>query len=440
MFGSDVLEVALGLTLFFLLASLMATAIRELIEAVLKTRAMDLERGVRELLDDPRGQAMAKSFFDHAYIFSLFRGSYDPAKLKSAGLVGRLLPTDHRLVKDKGGFEMPLAARRSLPTYIPAGQFATAVIDLVGRGSGSWPYPVSSEALTLDTLRQRAAGLPSPRLQRAVLAAIDHADGEMAKVKTNLETWFNGSMDRVSGAYKRRTQAWLLAIGLLIAVGFNLDAITVAGRLVNDPVLRKAAAAEAQKLHDERAANPVQAADPAARTVVQTAKDSAKTLADLKSDLTDIGYPIGWRFTGETTAPWWTRQPVPGPQGCEDPGEGDRCLKVAPGGGFSLGLLLGWLISAIAISLGAPFWFDVLNKVMVIRSTVKPTEKSKDEGSEDRQPKPPPEGVETVLESFGPRGAPPPPPPPAEPVKPLPVAGFEPEEWKPGHTNPGEVL
>jgi hypothetical protein len=48
--------------------------------------------------------------------------------------------------------------------------------------------------------------------------------------------------------------------------------------------------------------------------------------------------------------------------------------------------LLGWLLTAIAVSFGAPFWFDTLNKIMVIRSTVKPREKSGDEGSEDRQP------------------------------------------------------
>jgi hypothetical protein len=44
---------------------------------------------------------------------------------------------------------------------------------------------------------------------------------------------------------------------------------------------------------------------------------------------------------------------------------------------------LGWLLTAFAISLGAPFWFDSLNKLMVIRSTVKPREKSKEEGSKD---------------------------------------------------------
>jgi hypothetical protein len=46
---------------------------------------------------------------------------------------------------------------------------------------------------------------------------------------------------------------------------------------------------------------------------------------------------------------------------------------------------LGWLVTALAIMLGAPFWFDVLNKFVVVRSTVKPHEKSPEEASEDRQ-------------------------------------------------------
>ena len=42
----------------------------------------------------------------------------------------------------------------------------------------------------------------------------------------------------------------------------------------------------------------------------------------------------------------------------------------------SLLTVLGWLITAFGVSFGAPFWFDLLNKMMVIRSTVKPHEKS----------------------------------------------------------------
>jgi hypothetical protein len=45
--------------------------------------------------------------------------------------------------------------------------------------------------------------------------------------------------------------------------------------------------------------------------------------------------------------------------------------------------VFGWLLTALAISLGAPFWFDMLNKFIVVRSTVKPKEKSPEEKSKD---------------------------------------------------------
>ncbi len=53
-------------------------------------------------------------------------------------------------------------------------------------------------------------------------------------------------------------------------------------------------------------------------------------------------------------------------------------------------MIAGWAITAFAVSLGAPFWFDILNKFMVVRSTVKPAEKSPPEASKDPQPSPAP--------------------------------------------------
>ena len=79
------------------------------------------------------------------------------------------------------------------------------------------------------------------------------------------------------------------------------------------------------------------------------------------------GIPLGWRF-----------KPEPG----QSPKDFGRDWRRAPNTG--LGWLLkiaGILFTGFAVSLGAPFWFDVLNKVMVIRSTVKPDEKSPDEAS-----------------------------------------------------------
>jgi hypothetical protein len=71
----------------------------------------------------------------------------------------------------------------------------------------------------------------------------------------------------------------------------------------------------------------------------------------------------------------WVRTRLPDPQAYAD-------ARIRSNLGSSL---IGWIVTALAVSLGAPFWFDLLNKFMVIRSTVKPYEKSAPEGSEDRR-------------------------------------------------------
>src|SRR4051812_48368786 len=79
MFGSTVLEVGIGMGLLFALLSLIVTSARELIEALLQTRAIHLERGIRELLKDETGENLAKLIYDHPYVSCLYRGSYNPA-------------------------------------------------------------------------------------------------------------------------------------------------------------------------------------------------------------------------------------------------------------------------------------------------------------------------------------------------------------------------
>jgi hypothetical protein len=91
----------------------------------------------------------------------------------------------------------------------------------------------------------------------------------------------------------------------------------------------------------------------------------------VRQQLYDLGLPIGWAFDKS-----YTQDPRGVPRG----GEG----KLATAGWLLL-KLFGLFMTGLAISQGAPFWFDLLNKFMVIRSTVKPYEKSAPEGSEDRR-------------------------------------------------------
>ena len=141
-----------------------------------------------------------------------------------------------------------MGARRSLPSYIPANQFAVALIDLVTHGKFAEPNVAPAELqapLTVADLRTAAASIQNDYIKRALLSAVEMAGDDIEKVRANLESWFNGTMDRVSGWYKRRTQFILFAIGFGAAVVLNVDAVTIAQRLGSDEALRRAVVASA---------------------------------------------------------------------------------------------------------------------------------------------------------------------------------------------------
>jgi hypothetical protein len=126
----------------------------------------------------------------------------------------------------------------------------------------------------------------------------------------------------------------------------NVNTITIARRLSTDATLRGVIVAQAEGF----------------------AKGSDAQKADFtenRKQLEGLGVPLGWETGIDFIHP------------LKNPNFNTWQHVLMP--------LLGWLLTAAAISLGAPFWFDLLNKFMVIRATVKPHEKSLEEGSEDRQ-------------------------------------------------------
>jgi hypothetical protein len=233
-----------------------------------------------------------------------------------------------------------LARGNDMPSYIPSRNFAATLIDLAAHGveldAAAGPHEI-----TLDGLRQGAAKLENGFVRRAVIAAIDAGQGDLEAVREHLEAWYDAAMDRVSGWYKRTSQVIIAVIALAIVGALNLDAIAIADSLYRDPAVRAAAVAEAEQIKPDGLG----------------AKPSLTKLDRLH-------LPVGWRaavtnsqaHANSRTALAYTVMM--------------KCL--------------GLLLTAFAATLGAPFWFDVLNKVMVIRATVKPREKSREEGSEDR--------------------------------------------------------
>jgi hypothetical protein len=316
-FGSDILEVAIGIVFVFLIVSIICSAIREGLEAILKTRAAYLEHGIRELLGDRGPTGLAGQLYAHPLVSGLYSSDYAPPPTRSS-------------------LSWFFARGRNLPSYIPSRNFALAIMDLTARG------PVNAQdenrdqvPLDIETLRRNAGNIQSPVVRRVMLTALDSAQGDLDAVRLTLQAWYDSSMDRVSGWYKRSTQWIIFGIGLSVAIVMNVDTVDIAKFLYTNKAARSAIVADAQ----------VAAADTGYRH-----GDYRKARAQLTDE---SALPIGLEHVQ-------TPQDV-------------------------LHHILGWLVTALAASMGAPFWFDLLNKMMVIRSTVKPHEKSPEESSEDRQ-------------------------------------------------------
>ena len=314
MFGSEILDIAIGMSLLFLFMSLMATSLREIIEAWMKTRGSDLEKGILQILADPN---TVKNFYEHPIVASLYKGNYT-------------------------------AGSKDLPSYIPKQHFSTVVLDLLAKASET------GSALTLERIKTSlaASGGGANPIQRIAMLAVSEAGDDLDKVKATLEKYFDSTMERVGGWYKRRTAWCLFWIGLGASVFFNVDAITVAQHLMTDKALRNSVVAIAEKQTPPATGKPEENAAAAIQTF-KTQKESFEA----------IGFPIGWKFDGN--------MPYLAPQYCTTSNGQETCK----GFGFNfINVLFGWLITACAVMLGAPFWFDVLSKFMAVRSTLKPKE------------------------------------------------------------------
>jgi hypothetical protein len=169
------------------------------------------------------------------------------------------------------------------------------------------------------------------------------ASHDVVAFRAGVEEWFNHTMDRASGWYKRRTQLMLLILGLAIAIGLNVDTIRVTQRLWTDAPLRSAVAEEVKKLPVPATTTPPVAPVGPSGTTSTTTGQLGTQVDQIEKDLrqvTALRLPLGW-------------------------GRG-----LTPSGALGwLAALAGWVITAIALSLGAPFWFDLLAKFTNVRGT-----------------------------------------------------------------------
>ena len=312
----QILSLAIALSFVFLLFSLVVTAANELVQSAWDQRAKFLREGLGQLLGND--DATLRDFLDHGLVdaFSRQRGSF--------------------------------------PSYLPSNTFVTALLDLTVpaklNAAGQALRTAADVAEVLTDTGDHALSRTNPRLAESLRALFDEADGDVDRFRAGIERWFNQSGDRITGWYKRHVQQCLFLLALPLAIFANVDSLRIIQGLSADPRLLDSVV---QNATDTVVQKPGDAGLPTTAEVNALANVVKDTLGQLNA----LPLPLGW---GDDQWNYLFHDPGHGPGPRDQDGRGVNLAHC-------LSALAGWLLTALAASLGAPFWFQTLQRFITIR-------------------------------------------------------------------------
>ena len=242
-------------------------------------------------------------------------------------------PRIKALIKPRGRFSW----KDRPPSYISARTFALTLLDTFAPPAD----PAHSDDLIARAQKQLAAvekaGGPKELtvVEGMIQDALNDTRNDIDQFRTSLERSFDELMDRVSGWYKRRVQLVLFVLAIALAAVMNADSFLIGQRLWQDPALRSAVVAQATT------------AVKTGSTVCTATKgeSSEQAAVNCVSSVKGFGLPLGWNHDTSPHSTWGV-----------------------------LGKILGLLVTGFALSLGAPFWFDLLGKVANLRGAGPPAQ------------------------------------------------------------------
>jgi hypothetical protein len=316
MFQNPIIDIAIGLILMYLVLSLVCTVVNEFIATKLELRSRSLEAGLKQMLDD---KTLQDAFYGHGLI-SGYAGAIGNSQQVLRG--GNVV---NAATVDASGGQADNPSKH--PSYLSGESFALALIGSLATGK-----TVPGLADIQDAIEKLPA---NSRVRQALLASLIAARDDFDRFRQSVATWFDDTMEGLSGAYKRHLKVISLVVGCTVAVIANADTFAVGSALWSSQILRAQIVQVARETVDKGAPSTPGAATPT--DIANAFKQADQTLTPL---------PLGWPTlvvnvrTLEGWGPWaW----------------------------FVLSTLLGWFVTGLALSLGAPFWFDLLSKFVNIR-------------------------------------------------------------------------
>jgi hypothetical protein len=300
--GSSSLEILIGVVFLFVLLSVVASAVSEIVAQAFALRSRTLHDAIATMLFDPEAR---NQLFNHPLIKSLSQqGHIDE-------LVGRI----------------------ARPSYIPSHVFTQAFLD-----------KISVTRAADGTIQITGNGMPInddlAGLIRSLAAPLGPAVANAELLGSEITKWFDESMERVSGWYKRKNQIALLVIAAVVVIWANANVLRYASALNTNPTARAMVVAAAETA--SASAQPSQVPDSG------TAGTPAIPQATL-DQLRTLDFALGWDTAAKDS------RHLPATIG-----------EIPSAIGANL---LGWLLAIAAVSMGAPFWFDALKNLVNLRAT-----------------------------------------------------------------------
>lgn len=332
------LETAIAVVLVVLIFSVITYVFQELIAANLELRGKMLKGSIEQLLESNAGVTLTNQLYSHPQIKKLHRNL------------------------------------TRIPSYISSNNFTTAILDIVSKHA---PAPIGN--LLIDF----KAGITIYAAKDPQLADWLESLGKVSStpedLKKNMEKWYEDYMDRVTGWYKRKSTIITRVIAVIVVLAFNVDMIKITTTVHNNSELKARLNATANDIvANQQLYKPL--FEQNINTRLKQIEDSLKSKfpdstqsKELENKLIESREELFRNYTknriGEVDSLLMKITDKDLPLGWKNATQAD--FK----GGKLLWVLLGWLLGAAAISMGAPFWFDLLVKLVNVRKAgLKPEE------------------------------------------------------------------
>jgi hypothetical protein len=344
---SKIVEIALALTVVYLMMSTLVSALNEWLSAIIFSRSRSLREAVNMLTGAKDGKLTI-------------------SRKKADGTVDKVAVPIVDMILDHN-----MSRSQATPTWldwfrkndrsvnrIPADLLPTILIDAVS------PFGQSAGPRDFGEIWSSLLEISDTPLGHSLLLLAEGSNKDLEAFKVRIRNWWIETLDANSGAYKRRTQRSLLIISAIAVFGLNIDTIRLSESLWVSDTMRTGMAEYARQIGDEAAKNkttapktgesePVRKAgtEPTAAEIEKKRQDALADFDRLEQMRKKFDLPIFWK--NDETPLWLTGS------------DGQQTLDF----NRALWKVLGLCISAVAVSMGAPFYFDLLQKVSNVRLT-----------------------------------------------------------------------